>query len=228
MDFPALPPEVNSGRIYTGPGPQSLTAAAGAWQILGEELESAANSINSILDGLAQAWQGPTGAAMMQAADGYFRWLRHTATMAAATASQAGRAAQAFNNVKLAVVPPSTIAANRASVLKLSSVNIFGQATQAIMALEAQYDQMWAQDVAAMNNYAVSSQAATSQLQPFTQAPSDRQPRHRRRRSRDHRFHRRDVSGHRCLDRRRSRGNGHPACMADGTHQRIDEQRQSN
>ena len=31
MDFGALPPEINSGRMYTGPGCGSTLAAAAAW-----------------------------------------------------------------------------------------------------------------------------------------------------------------------------------------------------
>ncbi len=42
LDFGALPPEINSGRMYAGPGPGSMLAAATAWQSLAEELNSAA------------------------------------------------------------------------------------------------------------------------------------------------------------------------------------------
>ncbi|HEU0191955.1 MAG TPA: PPE domain-containing protein, partial [Mycobacterium sp.] len=44
MDFGVLPPEVNSGRMYAGPGSGPMMAAAAAWDELAGELESAASS----------------------------------------------------------------------------------------------------------------------------------------------------------------------------------------
>ena len=38
MDFGALPPEINSARMYAGPGSPPLMAAAAAWDGLGAEL----------------------------------------------------------------------------------------------------------------------------------------------------------------------------------------------
>ncbi|WP_155725996.1 PPE domain-containing protein, partial [Mycobacterium avium] len=38
MDFGALPPEVNSGRMYAGPGSGPLMAAAAAWDEVAAEL----------------------------------------------------------------------------------------------------------------------------------------------------------------------------------------------
>ena len=39
MDFGALPPEINSGRMYAGPGAGSMLAAAAAWDGLAAELQ---------------------------------------------------------------------------------------------------------------------------------------------------------------------------------------------
>ncbi len=64
-------------------------------------------------------------------------------------------------------VPPPVIAANRALLMALVATNFFGQNSPAIMATEAQYMEMWAQDAAAMYGYAGAS-AAASAVTPFT------------------------------------------------------------
>lgn len=53
MDFALLPPEVNSARMYTGPGAGSLLAAAGGWDSLAAELATTAEAYGSVLSGLA-------------------------------------------------------------------------------------------------------------------------------------------------------------------------------
>ncbi|TXI53924.1 PPE domain-containing protein, partial [Mycolicibacter arupensis] len=40
MEFGALPPEVNSAWMYTGPGAAPMLAAATAWRAVGAELGS--------------------------------------------------------------------------------------------------------------------------------------------------------------------------------------------
>ncbi len=55
MDFGALPPEINSGRMYTGPGPGPLLAAAAAWDGLAAELASTASAYHSVISGLTSA-----------------------------------------------------------------------------------------------------------------------------------------------------------------------------
>ena len=67
-------------------------------------------------------------------------------------------------------VPPPVIEANRALLMALIATNFFGQNTPAIMATEALYAEMWAQDAAAMYGYAGAS-AAASQVTPFATPP---------------------------------------------------------
>lgn len=52
MDFGALPPEVNSGRMYVGAGSGPLLAAAAAWDALGAELYSYAAAYSSTIAGM--------------------------------------------------------------------------------------------------------------------------------------------------------------------------------
>jgi PPE-repeat protein len=60
MDFGALPPEINSGRMYAGAGPGPMLAAAAAWDGLASALGSNASSYQSVVEGLAGSWQGPS------------------------------------------------------------------------------------------------------------------------------------------------------------------------
>jgi len=62
------------------------------------------------------------------------------------------------------------IAANRALLAFLVATNFFGQNTPAIMATEAHYMEMWAQDATAMYGYAAASLTAST-LAPFPVPP---------------------------------------------------------
>jgi PPE-repeat protein len=175
MDYATLPPEINSGRMYTGAGSGSMQAAATAWDGLAAELRSAAASYSSTISGLTNAWLGPAAALMAAAATPYKAWLVSTATQAEQAANQARAAAAAYETAFAAMVPPPTIAANRAQLTTLISTNVLGQNTAAIAANQAQYASMWAQDAAAMYSYASQSAAAT-QLTPFQSPPQNTNP----------------------------------------------------
>ena len=172
FDFAAQPPELISAKIYSGPGAESLTAAAAAWDALSSELQSTATQFQSTIASLVGGdWTGPSAEAAAAAAAPYVSWLGTTAGQAGQTASQAKAAASAYETALAATVPPAEIAANRTQLLSLLSANIFGQYNAAIAALEAEYAQFWAQDVAAITGYSASSQSATSGLGSFTEAP---------------------------------------------------------
>ena len=167
MDFGLLPPEINSGRIYSGPGSAPLLTAAAAWSGLAADLRSTAAEYGSVISGLTtEGWQGPASASMAGAAASYAAWINTTAAQAEKTAAQATAAAGAYQTAFSMTVPPPMIAANRAQLASLVATNVLGQNTPAIMATEAQYMEMWAQDAAAMYGYAGSS-AAASKVTPF-------------------------------------------------------------
>ncbi len=167
LDFGALPPEVNSARIYAGPGSGPLMAAASAWNALAGELNSAATGYGTVITRLSSdGWMGPASAAMAEAASPYVTWMSTTAAQAEHAATQAAAAAGAYETALAAHVPPPLIAANRAQLAQAVMTNVFGQNTPVIAQLEAQYGEMWAQNAGAMYGYA--GQAATStRVTPF-------------------------------------------------------------
>jgi PPE-repeat protein len=176
LDFAMLPPEINSGRMYSGAGSGPMLAAASAWNGLAAELRATALSYGSVLSELtSDEWHGPASAAMAAAATPYVAWMSSTAAQAEQTAAQAEAAAAAYEAAFAATVPPPVIAANRAQLMGLIATNILGQNTAAIAATEARYMEMWAQDAGAMYGYAGSSAVAT-QLTPFTEPQQTTSP----------------------------------------------------
>jgi PPE-repeat protein len=175
MDFGALPPEINSARMYSGPGSTPMRTASAAWNLLAAELESAATQYQSTIDVLDDEWLGPTSATMTAAVDPYITWMSTTGAQAEQTAAQASAAASAYETAFAMTVPPIEVTANRTQLAMLVATNVIGQNTPAIAANEAMYGQMWAQDAAAMYGYAGSS-AAASTVKAFTQPPETSNP----------------------------------------------------
>ena len=172
MDFATLPPEVNSGLMYAGPGSGPIIAAAASWDSLAAEVSSAAGDYGSVISGLTSGpWQGPASASMVAAAAPYVSWMNATAAQAEQAADQAKAAASAYEAAFTATVAPPVIAANRTLLASLVASNVLGQNTPAIATTEAHYAEMWAQDAAAMYGYAGSS-AAASTLTPFAAPPA--------------------------------------------------------
>jgi PPE-repeat protein len=176
MDYGALPPEINSTRMYFGPGSAPMLAAASAWDGLAAELQSTASSYQTVISGLtSEGWLGPASASMAAAVTPYMVWMSITGAQAEQTAAQAAAAAGAYETAFAMTVPPAVVAANRAQLMALVATNFLGQNTPAIAATEAQYGEMWAQDAAAMYGYAASS-ASASTVKPFTQPPQTTDP----------------------------------------------------
>jgi len=176
LDFGVLPPEINSTRMYAGPGPGSMLTAAAAWQSLADELNSAAAGYGSVVSSLTTGpWTGPSAVAMAAAVAPYVTWLGATGEQAEQTAAQASAAAGAYETAFAATVPPAMVAANRSLLALLVATNVLGQNTPAIAATEAHYGEMWAQDAAAMYGYA-SASATAAQVTPFSTPPQTTNP----------------------------------------------------
>ena len=165
MSFLVWPPEVNSSMMFTGAGSGPMLAAAASWDGLAAELGSAAQSFTSITSGLTeQAWQGPASAAMLQTATRYAGFLTEATAQAQTAAAQAQAVVSAFESAQAATVHPLAVAANRNSFVQLVVSNLFGQNAPAIASMESDYEEMWAQDVAAMVGYHGGASAAAAAL----------------------------------------------------------------
>jgi PPE-repeat protein len=165
-----LPPEVNSVKLFTGPGTGPLFAAAAAWDGLATDLASSASSFESVTSDLANgSWLGPSSTAMLAVAAQYVGYLSAAAGQAQQAAAQARAVASAFEDALAGAVQPAVVAANRSLVQRLAATNWLGQNAPAIADIEAAYEQMWALDVAAMSGYHSDASAAAAQLAPWQQ-----------------------------------------------------------
>lgn len=106
MDFGALPPEINSARMYTGPGAGPMMAAAAAWNNLAAELATTASSSQSVVAELTGTeWIGPSSASMAAATAPYLTWMHTTAGMLQQAATQAMASAAAYETAFAMMVP---------------------------------------------------------------------------------------------------------------------------
>ncbi|CFT40639.1 PPE family protein [Mycobacterium tuberculosis] len=131
VDFGALPPEINSARMYAGPGSASLVAAAKMWDSVASDLFSAASAFQSVVWGLTVgSWIGSSAGLMAAAASPYVAWMSVTAGQAELTAAQVRVAAAAYETAYGLTVPPPVIAENRAELMILIATNLLGQNTR--------------------------------------------------------------------------------------------------
>jgi PPE-repeat protein len=162
MEFTALPPEVTSALIHSGPGAESLIEASGAWQRLGTSLEESADINSATLSSLTGAWHGPSAAAMTEAVEPYLNWLRTTAQQCQQMSVAVQDAIAAFNSARSSVVPVASVSANRTRLTQLLATNRFGINLPAIAETEDEYLDMWANNSGAMSRYEAASAQATT------------------------------------------------------------------
>jgi hypothetical protein len=154
MCFGRVPPEINSGRMFNGAGSGSTVQAAAAWDQLAGTLRATAAYCRAVSVQLSQGWHGTVAVAVIYKMAGYLGWLDAAAEHAAQAAAQARTAAHAHTSMVKALVNPDAIFINRARLIVLAATNYLGQDSAAIAETEAEYDQMWITDSAAMYAYA--------------------------------------------------------------------------
>jgi PPE-repeat protein len=162
MCFARVPPEINSGRMFNGAGSGSIVQAAEAWGQLAASLRETSAHCRAVTVQLSQGWQGTVAVAVAYKMAGYLGWLDIAAEHAARAAAQARTAAHAHCSVVAALVSPDAIIINRARLVVLAATNYLGQASAAIADTEAEYEQMWVTDSAAMYAYARASADAST------------------------------------------------------------------
>ncbi|WP_454561791.1 PPE family protein [Mycobacterium haemophilum] len=167
----AYPPEVNSGNMYAGPGPDSMRAAAIAWRSLGKEMTALQKTFTRVLLDLMDAWSGPAATQVIDAAKPFVRWQTDLCEQLSETETQIREIVSAYEWARNEVVAPVQIYRNRAEAQILIEYNALGRYNAEIADLDQEYQDFWDEDGEAMRDYRLAVRTSLAQLASWKSPP---------------------------------------------------------
>ncbi|WP_405136728.1 PPE domain-containing protein [Nocardia sp. NBC_01388] len=179
-DIGDFSPLALSTKLFAGPGPVPMMAAAVAYAAAASALNAAAGGSDGAMGAMAPAWLGSSADRAQQAFRDHANWLREQALVAERASIAAATVAEA-NAAAMAIMPkPHDILANLARGAALSGAAIASSGIPALslgihaaLAVnEAEYAEMQAMALLSMNTYAGQAAAALGSLPPPLPAPA--------------------------------------------------------